>query len=1654
LKLLFFKACLLFSFLINISLSQKITPEISKLENKIFQLDNFIDNSCYADIDKEIDQLLIETEKINHTLGGAFLTLFKANRYIAQNKEELVYELIEENEKKINQSINYGIIDKWFYYKFIDLSLRNLTEGIVSTENELLNILDKDEIKNSPEKLLYIYFILWSSNKELEKKELYYQKLRDVIDSNKDLSKTYIFANITFRSIINNIHYINIGRDNNIYNIDLNDIKLSKKTLKRLDLDKTIEMDALESLENLYLFTKTFEQNRNLSTFDKGVDLYQEVTKKNLLQFVDESVLFLFISKVYELTEKYDQGNLFLLTENKKWENLWNDQYECLKNTTSNDIILNLTNIQLDVNQVRASFSAGAYRQVANNYYYKGDDKNYKKYLLMAFEQHKILDSKNDVFDIAMELARLYYQDYHNQDVEKFLRIAQRNLNYFSGQELIDYSLIYAGEIYNLSKSHQKDRIISNTLDNVYSLIIENKDHKNEYYYYMQKSLIPSLREDETIYLKKADSLLTNYEFERDILLYDTFLNTYYKDLKKYDRLRKINVDRYEYLVSNGKIVDAIDKAADDYYTFIAIYTESDSDYETLDSMIANIEEMDITDNTRTWIKLKKLGYFPFRLKSFSEEKILDIINSYIDLKDEVYEVDNYIIDADYLQIAISLSRPLNTIIKSTNSKNIKKSYQKMLSIYEQHFWKSINNSRIGDFDKFSYLEMYNGNVGEFNETKYFKAYKELISNRKAMEFDIHNKFELEIKIKHASILENLKRFDEAIATLEKTIFDARKVGLQQYELDALVKLQDIHQGINQDQLFLQRNMQAIKLAEQIKDTTEHYLLLSDRLDDFPLDDKEYESLVLKYYELGKAIEAYDFPINKIIKYYAYKEDFDSFVKYAIEAIDNKSNFRTGAYIDFLYELFLIADGSTFKKFTSDIITILSGQGSSSSSQINKIANEFIYFKNFDYKSVDFYKAPFIYTNGWNKSIELQRIFDKKYLSYDDWYWIIDKFSNLENFRSINRRWALSNSLIAINFRIEAIENYPLSSSYKGYGFQYNESDNNFYVTNVFKGPALNKLKIGDQIIVPEDVKSLNDFSKWLSVQVDKNKSFKISIIRNNENPKTFELVAAELQPNPYTKDPEQEIKKLLLDYNRIKTSLDATAPKYSKKELRLYKSYLAYYPWRYWYSNGRIGEISTPSVNLDFLSKYENATAQDFINQSLFHKKSINNNPILFDEYNRISVNINTIQRDLQNSQLSSIEVKELLNKRNLAYQDLIFFENYNLEKINVSTEKFSFEKDIRLFEKFDRVVKYCSAPPSLNYALAWSKDSGVFQGSYTTDEEKLSVLVKSLEKTLRYDVENPSEDSNLENELIKLTESITGGGIRPFKKENIDNDNLLVATEGSLKFFPFELLLIKLESDTNKYHYYGEFVNITYTPSLSAYSKLYKQKGNKTTNKALLISSNPNSGNTENYLNNLLSFRSNLGNIKYVDNEVDNIDRTLSSRKGRKKGIKTTVLKSTDISEKNFKNLNLSDYKYIHLATHGVHDTENPQYSGLLLGREKNDDEDGILQSHEIFPLKLNADLVTLSSCFSGFGELDKAEGNIGFYRTFLIAGAKSVIISLWDVEDQSTSILFSKFYELLRSGKSKSESLRLAKMYLKNETKFSHPFFWAPFILIGES
>ena len=106
------------------------------------------------------------------------------------------------------------------------------------------------------------------------------------------------------------------------------------------------------------------------------------------------------------------------------------------------------------------------------------------------------------------------------------------------------------------------------------------------------------------------------------------------------------------------------------------------------------------------------------------------------------------------------------------------------------------------------------------------------------------------------------------------------------------------------------------------------------------------------------------------------------------------------------------------------------------------------------------------------------------------------------------------------------------------------------------------------------------------------------------------------------------------------------------------------------------------------------------------------------------------------------------------------------------------------------------------------------------------------------------------------------------------------------------------------------------------------------------------------------------------------------------------------------------------------------------------------------EVFDLSLNADLVVLSACKTGLGQQIRGEGVMGLSRAFLCAGTASVLVSLWNVSDKSTSSFMTSFYQaLVKKGMRKAAALKQARQELIQSGKFSHPYYWSPFVLIGK-
>ena len=123
------------------------------------------------------------------------------------------------------------------------------------------------------------------------------------------------------------------------------------------------------------------------------------------------------------------------------------------------------------------------------------------------------------------------------------------------------------------------------------------------------------------------------------------------------------------------------------------------------------------------------------------------------------------------------------------------------------------------------------------------------------------------------------------------------------------------------------------------------------------------------------------------------------------------------------------------------------------------------------------------------------------------------------------------------------------------------------------------------------------------------------------------------------------------------------------------------------------------------------------------------------------------------------------------------------------------------------------------------------------------------------------------------------------------------------------------------------------------------------------------------------------------------------------------------------------------------------------MVFAQNTDSTEDGFLYTHEIYNQSLRAELAVLSACGTGLGKQIRGEGIMSLARAFHYAGCPNIAMSLWQVDDKTTSALMQEFYKQLKAGNPKDEALRQAKLYVLDKHE-SHPYYWAPFVLIGDN
>ncbi|MCJ7811815.1 CHAT domain-containing tetratricopeptide repeat protein, partial [bacterium] len=389
-----------------------------------------------------------------------------------------------------------------------------------------------------------------------------------------------------------------------------------------------------------------------------------------------------------------------------------------------------------------------------------------------------------------------------------------------------------------------------------------------------------------------------------------------------------------------------------------------------------------------------------------------------------------------------------------------------------------------------------------------------------------------------------------------------------------------------------------------------------------------------------------------------------------------------------------------------------------------------------------------------------------------------------------------------------------------------------------------------------------------------------------------------------------------------------------------------------------------------------------------------------------------------LRGRSLSELEQEEMkqwdaeLDKRRGAYEAIL---------VSIQTES----PELASFVSVD--------PWSLEQIQNILPDSSALVEYYLTDKlsfcwvvlkDKLSLIQMDVrEEVIRESVIQFREtiQANLSTELEG--QKLYSWLVEPFINVLGDVKHIIFIPHGILHYLPFAAMQNK------EGKYLIDRFSISYAPSATVFGYcVEKEEQNRYQEKikSVLALSNPDLG-------------SSLYDLPFAEKEAISLQRVYDD---------VSIFSGSEVTERVVRD-QIGSYQIIHFACHGTFEPKTPLFSALLLSPTEEDD--GRLEVHEIFSLNLNCDLITLSACETGLGEITQGDEIIGLSRSFIFAGAPSIVTSLWKVDDLATAVMVKRFYRYYSSGYTKAEALRMAQLVVK-ESVNGHPAAWAAFGLTG--
>jgi CHAT domain-containing protein/Flp pilus assembly protein TadD len=467
------------------------------------------------------------------------------------------------------------------------------------------------------------------------------------------------------------------------------------------------------------------------------------------------------------------------------------------------------------------------------------------------------------------------------------------------------------------------------------------------------------------------------------------------------------------------------------------------------------------------------------------------------------------------------------------------------------------------------------------------------------------------------------------------------------------------------------------------------------------------------------------------------------------------------------------------------------------------------------------------------------------------------------------------------------------------------------------------------------------------------------------------------------------------------------------------------------------------------------------------------------YAEKSRASVLLSSIRKS-EAMQLSgindSIANREFALREDLSLIQKLIYEEQQKSFPNNFRVAFLEKRQLQLMQDIDQLVTFIQANYSDYNRLAFNTDvlslpdiQQNLQANETMiayvlgDEEAFAIVADQDEKHL---VKLMNSDS-----ILQLTDGLlrqlqtdfsqhSGADFMAYKHSAhnlynalladlipfIHHKKLVVIPDGRLGYLPFELLIVNNDNEKGRIDYrsldyliYDYAISYLYSATLAFDKVTEKRSGN---GKLLAMVPDYSNFKTVNREGNQ-SFE--LSELPFAQTESEavlkKIDGTLAMGE---EATKTRFLKDA------------SAYSVLHLAMHTVIDDENPMYSRLIFQQIGDSLDYYSLGTYELFGLRLNASMAVLSACNTGSGKLRQGEGIMSLTRGFIHSGVSSIVMTNWEVHDQTGAWLMERFYEYLSQGMEKDKAMQKAKIeFLQQANQLkAHPYFWASYVIIGDT